>query len=57
MVIRLVLPDLRTGVIRGARLRLEEAALGDLTDIEVAHFDCAVLGQEDIGTLDVTVDN
>ena len=57
MVIRLVLPDLRACVVRGACLRLEEAALGDLADIEVTHFDCAVLGEEDIGTLDVTVDN
>ena len=44
MVIRLVLPDLRAGVVRGACLRLEEAALGDLADVEVAHFDCTVLG-------------
>ena len=57
MVIRLVLPDLRAGVVRGARLRLEEATLGDLADVEVAHFDCAILSEEYVGTLDVTVDN
>ena len=57
MVIRLVLPDLRAGIIRGACLRLEEASLSNLADIEVAHLDSAVLGEEDVSTLNVSVDN
>ena len=57
MVIRLVLPDLRTGIVWSAGLCLKEAALGHLAHIQVTHFDCTVFGEEDICTLYVTVDD
>lgn len=56
MVIWLFLPDFGAGIVRSACLSLEQSFLGYLGDIEVAKLDHALLGHEQIGTLDVSVD-
>lgn len=56
MVIWLFLPDFGAGIVRSARLSLEQSFLGYLGDIEVSELDHALLGHEQIGTLDVSVD-
>ena len=56
MIVRLFFPYLRTSVIRGACLRLQEASLSYLGHIKVSKFDDTILGHEQIGTLDISVD-
>jgi hypothetical protein len=50
-VVRLVAPNLGTGVVRGAGLGVAEALLNDLADVEVTELGREVLEQEDIGAL------
>ena len=53
MVIGLILPHLRTGIVGCASLRLEETSLGHLTHVKVSQFEDALLRQKQVGTLDV----
>ena len=57
VVVRFVLPDLWTGVVRSACLGVDEALLCDLRNVEVSKLDCAVLVHEHIGALEVSVEN
>ena len=54
-VVRLVLPHLRTRVIRRPCLRIQQAVFCHLRHIEVTELGLASLGQEDIGALNGTV--
>jgi hypothetical protein len=54
-VIGLILPDLRTGVVGGTSLGVEEAFLGHLRDIQITQLGCLVLVKEDVSTLHVSM--
>ena len=56
MIIWLFLPNLRTCIIRSARLRLQQPSLGHLGHVEVPKLDDTVLGHEQIGALDIPMD-
>lgn len=56
VVIWLFLPDFGAGIVRRARLSLEQSSLRNLGDIEVTKLDHTLLGHEQIGTLDIPVD-
>ena len=56
-IVRLVLPNLRAGVVRCARLRIQEALLGNLAHIQVTQFGCRILVQENVRTLHVSMQN
>lgn len=55
VVVGLVLPDLRRGVVGRAGLGVEEPFFGDLGDVHVAQLDRAILVEEDVGRLHVSV--
>ena len=55
VIVRLVFPDLRAGVVRGSRLRAHHTGLDDATDVQIAQLDHSVFGHENIRTLDVSV--
>jgi hypothetical protein len=57
IVVGLVLPHLRAGVVGSACLGVEHAFLGDLGDVEVSQLGSAVLAHEDVGTLHVSVED
>ena len=56
-IVWLVFPHLRARVVRGARLRVQQALLSHLADIEVAQLGCGVLIQEYVGTLHVAMED
>ena len=56
-IVWLVFPHLRARVVRGARLRVQQALLGHLTHIQVAQLGCGVLIQEYVGTLHVAMED
>ena len=58
MVIWLVLPDFWAGIVRCSCLCLKEASpLSDFADVEVTKLENARLGEEQVCTLDVSVDD
>ena len=57
MIIRLISPHFRTCVVRRSRLSVEQSLLGDLTDVHVSEFGRSILAQEDVGTLEVSVED
>ena len=52
-IVRLILPHLGASVVRRAGLRVQEALLRHLADIQIAQFRGRVLVEEDIGALHV----
>lgn len=50
-----VVPHFRTGVVGRAGLRARHTSLGHLRDIEVAQFVAALRGAEDVGALQIAV--
>ena len=57
VVVRHVLPDLRARIIRGTSLCAHHASLDDARDIHVSKFDHAILREEDVRALDVSMAN
>ena len=55
MVVWLFFPHLWTSIVWSTRLRLQEASLGYLRHVEVSKLDDTFLRDEQIGTLDVSV--
>ena len=56
-VVGFVLPDLWRSVVRRASLGLENARLSHFGNVEVSQLNVALLCQEDVGALDVSVDD
>lgn len=57
MIVGHILPDLGTAVVGSSSLRSHHAVLLDFGHIEIAEFDDARLGHEQVCALDVTVAN
>ena len=57
VVVRLISPHLRTCVIGSSSLCVKQAFLGDLTDIHISKLGYAILVQENVGALEVTMKN
>lgn len=51
------LPDLWTGVVRGANFCVSHAVPTDVADIHIPQFDSQSLRQVEVGCLDVPVDD
>ena len=49
------MPDLRTRIIRSARLSLQVSHLGYFTDVKISELSHPLFGQEDVRTLNVSV--
>ena len=54
-IVWLILPHLRTGIVRGTSLRVEQALLGNFGHIQIAELRSLVLVEEDVGTFHVSV--
>ena len=53
--VRLILPHFWACVVRSACLRVQEALLGDFADIQITQLRIAILLQENIGALQISV--
>ena len=56
-VVGLISPDLGRSVIRCTGLRVEEAPLRDLGDVHVAELGRSIFVQENVGTLQISMEN
>lgn len=57
VVIWLVLPNLGTGIVWSSCLSREESSLGNFRDVEISELDDAILGDENVGAFDISMDN
>ena len=57
VIIRFVLPDLRTCIVGCSCLCLENASLGYFRHIQISKLDHPIFCEEDVGTLDISVDD
>ena len=57
VVVWFVLPHLRTSIVRRPSLGLENTWFGNFRNIKISQLDHAVLGQEDVGTFNISMYN
>jgi len=57
MIIRHVLPDFWASIVGGTSLSSEEAPLRNFRDVKISNFNDSFLGNEQISTLNVSVNN
>lgn len=57
MIVGLVSPDFRTCVVRRTGLSVEEPLLSDLGYIHISEFRRAILVQEDVGALQISMED
>ena len=55
VIVRLIFPNLGARIVWRSCLRTHHSTFGDSGDVHIAKLDDAFLGEEDVGTLDVSV--
>ena len=56
LVIGLLLPDLRTGIVWGSRLGVQHAILRYFTHVQIPHLKCAIRALENVRRLQVPME-